>query len=164
MVRLIITLVLALLILSSCKTVKRSSSQSSKSSRTETEAILVNREMKLETKHYGDTLKGLIPLRIPRGSVPITIPFESQGIALELTLTDSTVGYRAVAKPVARSQLSYGESKTEDRSVTVEEQSSETAEVEKKSRGFPWWVWLIAIVAAALAVLRWTGRLRFPFL
>lgn len=157
-------MVLALLVLSSCKTVKRSSSQSSQSSRTETEAILVNRELKLETFNYGDTLQGLIPIRIPRGSAPITIPFESQGIALELTLTDSTVGYRAVAKPVARSQLSYGESKTEDRSVKTEEQTSEAESVEKKSWGFPWWVWLIAIIAAALAVLRWTGRLKIPFL
>ena len=164
MVRLIITLVLALLIFSSCKTVKRSSSQSSQSSRTETEAILTNRELKLETLNYGDTLRGLVPIRIPRGSAPITIPVESQGIALELTLTDSTVGYRAVAKPVARSQLSWEENQTEDRRRETEEQSSETATVEKKSRGFPWWVWLIAIVAAALAVLRWTGRLKIPFL
>lgn len=152
-----------LLVLSSCKTVKRSSSQSSQSTRTETEAILTNRELKVETLNYGDTLQGLIPIRIPRGSDPITIPVESGGIALELTLTDSTVGYRAVAKPVARSQLSYGESKTEDRRRETEERSEQASDVEKKSRGFPWWIWVVVILAAALAVARFLLKIKLPF-
>lgn len=158
-----ILMLFLLLVLSSCRTVRKSTAESSRSSRIETEAIQVGRELKLERFEFGDTLTGLIPIRIPRGSPPVTIPVESGGIVLELTLTDSTVGYRAVARPVARSQLSYGENKTEDRRRETEDRSETTEEVERKSRGFPWWVWLIAVIAAALAVLRWTGRIRFPF-
>jgi hypothetical protein len=149
-----------LLISFSCKTTKQSSTLTSEESRrTEERVTLSQVSRRLETEYLGDSLIGRMPLpyTVPRA---VSFQVESGGINFDISLQDSTLDFKAVAKPVARSKLSWGDStyqeeKLEDiQSATTEETST------KKKTGFPWWLWPLLAVVAALAILIKINRIK----
>jgi hypothetical protein len=157
--RLIGAWAVAVILLTSCKSVKRSSFMADKKTET-TEAILTNSSRKIEEFIYGDTLRGRMPLPV-LSRIPVIIPIESKGISLELSIDDQEITYKAVAKPVARSTL-YEDNREE---ITTK---TETAEVVKETRKvkrlfIPWWIILIAVIVIAVGVLRKATKIKIPF-
>ncbi|MDO9554529.1 hypothetical protein [Rhodonellum sp.] len=155
--------IVVIVLASSCGSVRRL--KASKSDHQKETAKSSERKTISELKSFtfGDTLAGMVPLPFKLNR-PFVIPVESAGIKLELTLTDSTISYTAVAKPVARSTLSYREDvkETETHKERVTEET--TSEVIKKRALIPWWFWiLIALILAGWILLK-TTKLKIPFL
>lgn len=155
-------MIIMLLLVVSCRTVKKSSSEQSEISREELKAVFIERETKAEKLFYGDTLRGFIPnLDLSKG--PVMIPISSTGIDQELTFTDSGVHVKTVARPVARSQLSKRELITDTTIKQEREIQSESSEKEIKSTGMPWWIWVLALAILAGYILYKLRRLIIPF-
>lgn len=153
----------AVLLISSCKSTRQVyEEQKLESSRKEETSIVGNVSRSLETEYLGDSLIGRMPL-------PYTVPraaqyqIESGGITLDLTLSDSSLSYRAVAKPVARSTLIQEDSTSQTSKLNEDgllvEKKSET----KKKVGLPWWIWPILIVVLLLTVLGFLRKFKIPF-
>ena len=154
--RLIIILITAIYLLCACGTVQKAKSRVSFSEEREA-AIEINRQkMFLQTEHYGDTLIGTIPYKT-LGRLPIVIPVRSKGIDLELTITDTDISYRSIARPVARSSLRYGSQKTTASQSNKARGDAEASEVKKK-RALPWWVWPVGFLLLVVVLY-----LRFNF-
>lgn len=144
----IVMLYVVLLLALSCKSVEKTKSQTS--GKREYAEVALSERVSGTVETFGDTLTGMIPLRALT-KIPQVIPVRSSGIELELSITDTSISYMAVARPVARSTLSW-ESTADTVHVTEEIQES-SSYVEKKGFQFPWWVWAVGIVAVVLAVL-----------
>lgn len=149
-----------LMICFSCKSSKQASSlKKEESKRIEEKAIKVTASRRLETEYLGDSLTGRMPL-------PYTVPYrtsfkvESSGINLELTLQDSTIEYRAVAKPVARSSLSREDSSYQQLKLEEFQQVTQTEESTKKKTGFPWWIWPILAIGTVIGILIKINRIK----
>jgi len=137
-----------ILALLSCKTVEKSSSSATGSKESYTTSMSERVSETVET--FGDTLYGIVPIR-PVGKIPQVIRVRSSGIELELSVTDTSVTYRAVARPVARSTLSYAS--TADTDTVVEESKTADTKVTKKGFQLPWWIYVVGIGVLVLVVL-----------
>lgn len=106
----------------------------------------------LKTEYLGDLLTGRVPL-------PYTVPssasyqIQSGGITFDITLTESTLEYRAEAKPVARSTLIRGDSSSEFSRAQEDLLMQEEHTSIKKQIGVPWWIWPALILVIALGLL-----------
>jgi hypothetical protein len=153
-------LAVILLICIGCKTTKQTSRQLKEEySRKQETSIQATMSRKLETEYLGDSLKGRMPLpfTVPRS---VSYQLESGGITLDITLSDSTITYQSVAKPVARSRLSQADTtfsldKVKEDLARIEEESTY-----KKKLGIPWWIWPILILMIFLAVLNKLNRIK----
>lgn len=153
----------AVLLVGSCKSTRHVyEEQKMESSRKEESSIVGNVSRQLNTEYLGDSLTGRMPL-------PYTVPRSAQyqvkagGITLDLTIQDSTLTYRAVAKPVARSTLIQEDSTSQTTKLNEDgllvEKKSET----KKKVGLPWWIWPILLVVLLLTVLGLLRKFKIPF-
>jgi hypothetical protein len=99
----------------------------------------------IETKYYGDTLKGKIPL--PKlTEKPTVISFESGGTKLDVTLTDNSFSYKVTPKHVATTTInSVKESDTKAVADVEQVQEVKTVKIEEPWRP-PWWSYVIVIV------------------
>lgn len=129
--------VLLLLSLVACKTVKRSDSRTA--TERSQEVFIQSNRLSYEVEWFGDGLKGKIPMPI-LSCTPVTIPIESDGISLELTLTDSHLGYQVSSKAVGRERI-RSDLLVEQSNHRESEQTSEK-EVHRRS-SLPWWIYLV---------------------
>ncbi|AEL23849.1 hypothetical protein [Cyclobacterium marinum] len=161
MERLILTLAL-FLIVCSCGSVKKLKTKWSYKRDLKEEVEHLRESMKLEVLEYGDTLTGTIPLRA-LGRMPMVVPVRSKGLELELTITDSTVSYKSIARPVARSSLSWeGEEQNSYKSLE-EDDTGKEAVVERKAFSPPWWLIVVGVLVVAVIVLRLLNIISNPF-
>lgn len=153
----------AILLVSSCKSTRQVYEEMRmESSRKEESAIMGNVSRQLETEYLGDSLIGRMPLpyTVPR---PTQYQVEAGGITLDVTIQDSTLTYRAVAKPVARSTLVQEDSTSKTSKLNEDGLLVETRKETKKKVGFPWWIWPILIVVLILLVLGMLRKIKIPF-
>lgn len=155
-------IILVMLLAVSCRTVKKSRTSEKEFDRKEARAVKVETERKAETLFFGDTLRGFIP-RLDLSNGPVMIPISSTGISQELTFTDSGVHIQTVARPVARSQLSYSERSTDTAQVSTSYREVENTSKEVTGWGVPWWVYLVGAIMLILAVLRLFNKISNPF-
>lgn len=151
-VRMILTLCLLITVIS-CKTVKQSSSEKVEARVESREAREENRETKSERITYGDTLKATVPIR-SLSRIPQIIRSESKGLDLVIILTDSTVKYRAIAKPVEKENVAETTAiKTKsNQEIKVFSESEQSKKL--SSLGLSWWVYLIIILIIAALLLK----------
>jgi len=151
-VRIILIFCLLMTVIS-CKTVKQSSSEKVEARVESREVREENRETKTERITYGDTLKATVPIRTP-SRIPQIIRSESKGLDLVIILTDSTVKYRAIAKPVEKETVAETTAiKTKsNQEITAVSESEESEQVTKMA--IPWWVILIIVLVFAGFVIR----------
>ncbi len=155
--------VAATLLVMSCSVKKLvTSEQTMQASRTEEKVIEASLSRKLDWEYLGDSLSGRVPLpyTVPK---PASYQIYAGGVTLDVTLRDSTLEYRSVAKPVARSRLIQEDSAHSitqvNEEILVQEKQSEV----KKRVGLPWWIWPILILVIALAILAFLRKFKFPF-
>ena len=161
MERLILTLAL-FLIVCACGSVKKLKTKWSYKRDLKEEVERLRESMKLEVLEYGDTLTGTIPLRA-LGRMPMVVPVRSKGLELELTITDSTLSYKSIARPVARSSLSWeGERQSSSQAIKTTETSEEKSK-ERKAFTPPWWLIVGIVLAVAVLVLRLLNIISNPF-
>lgn len=153
----------AALMVSSCSTKKQFfEEQTLDAKRTEQSESAVQVSTRLETEYLGDILTGRVPLpyTVPRAA---TYQIESGGITLDITLTDSTLEYRAEAKPVARSTLIREDSSFQSSNAIEETLLVDNKKETKKTTGLPWWIWPALILVIALGLLIKLGKIKLPF-
>jgi len=164
--RLLVTgagLAVILLIVGACKSSKQASSQQTEElSRYEEQAIQAGISRRLETDYLGDTLRGRMPLpyTVPRSA---SYQIQADGITLDLTLSDSTISYTAIAKPVARSTLIQEDSSSVSSRSSEDYLLRENESKTKKKTGLPWWIWPVLIVVLILIVLGFLRKIKIPF-
>lgn len=130
-------LVMLLLSLGACKIVKRSDSRTA--IERNQEAWITSSRLNYEIEWFGDGLKGKIPMPI-LSATPVTIPIESDGISLELTLTDSHLSYQASSKAVGRERITSD--LLDQQSNHWESEQNSNQEVHRRS-SLPWWMYLV---------------------
>lgn len=133
-----------------------------KQSRSEYQAIDFQANSKLVTEYLGDSLTGRLPLpyMVPRSS---TWQIQSGGITMDVTLKDSTLEYRTVAKPVARSTLSKSDTVRSETRAVEESSVIQITTEEKKRVGLPWWIWPILALVVILVILKMFNKIKLPF-
>ncbi len=133
-----------------------------KQSRVQHEAIDFQANRKLVTEYLGDSLSGRLPLpyTVPRSG---TWQINSGGITLDVTLKDSTLEYRTVARPVARSTLSKSDSVKSETRLNEEALGSHEYKGDKKRVGLPWWIWPVIALIVILMILRLFNKIKLPF-
>lgn len=143
-----------------CKSSKHTStSHAEELHRSEEQLIQAGASRRLDTDYLGDTLLGRVPL-------PYTVPrsanyqIKAGGINLDVTLQDSTLIYKAVAKPVARSTLIQEDTTFQRRKLDESSAVLIQEEKTKKKTGFPWWIWPILILVIVLAILFKINRIK----
>lgn len=113
-----------------------------------------SRDKVLTYEHFGDTLRGRVPLPFLQPSAPgvgpLVFPVKSSGIDLEFTLDSTGISYRAVAKPVAKVSIRETETKAQQ-SSTAQVILKEELKTKEVKQGFPWWLILIGV----LLLLSW---------
>ena len=99
--------------------------------------------VKAEIKHFGDTLKGTVPL--PKlTATPVNIQVESGGQKLEFSLTESSLAYKATPKHLTTTTIhSVKESDIKAVADVVQVQETKTVNIVKPWRP-PWWWYVIA--------------------
>ncbi|TZF81816.1 hypothetical protein FW774_17320 [Pedobacter sp. BS3] len=106
----------------------------------------------LQTDYYGDSLTGVFAVADSTGTD--SGEFTSNGIKVKLKVTGgkpgTKVNYTAEAVPVARSKLTV--SSEENTQVRRAQSVSQTTEKQLSVKRPPVWVWLAAVVAAALLI------------
>ncbi|MCH7400123.1 hypothetical protein MM236_19160 [Belliella sp. DSM 107340] len=155
-----------ILLLVSCRSVKKFSSDQTSTEAERMDELYSQFSRNLEIEEFGDTLKGRVPFPIDI-TKPTVITGESQGISLELTISDQGIGYKAIAKPVARSKLSYSDTIGQISSIKEQSSSSTVREKEVKKR-LPLWLYpvvvIVMFVASGLIVnktpLKWVKYLK----
>lgn len=138
--------IVTLLVVTSCKT--KMKTVDNRNMRIEEQNLQVFTEKKSNILFFNDTLSGTIPLKsMPvSGEKPMVIPISSTGMSLELQIDDRGISYKAVARPVARSQLSeVSRTAQKEATITLQEQH----EQKQVKRLFPSWI-LIAVILAVL--------------
>lgn len=116
----------------------------------------------LTTEWFDDQLQGTLPL--PKlGKLPTVISISSQGIDLDLSLTDSSLTYKAVSKPVARSSLQSNTVLNQEKESEESDSSQESKEVERTSWKLPWWVYVIIIIGVLILAGRAIKKIKIPF-
>lgn len=156
-----VVLVVALL-LSGCSLTKSLKSFSEwRSQRHEQSAVMAQVTRTLTTEYLGDSIAGRVPLpyTVPR---PTSFQVEAGGISLDVTISDSTVTYQSIARPVARSTLNYADSSYQNREQSALVNEIRQEEEKKKRTGFPWWMWLLIIVVMLGAAVMKYFKL-YPF-
>lgn len=99
----------------------------------------------VETKHFGDTLKGTIPL--PKLSKePVKLMVESGGQKLEFEVTDNSIAYKSIPKHIA-STIIKSEKQAASK-VATDVNVQQDLKVVKKQKPWrpPWWWYGIAII------------------
>lgn len=131
------------LLLLSCKSKKLTTTSNEKIIDKSVITVKEKEVTQSETKHYGDTLKGIVPL--PKLSdKPVLITVESGGQKLELSVTENSLAYKATPKHIATTTLySVKESDTKAVADVVQVRSEKTVKPEKVWRP-PWWWYAIA--------------------
>lgn len=152
----------ALIGLSSCGSTKRVTSSQVEVVEEKQEKTFEKETVFQVIDYYGDTMSGTIPLR-PLSQIPQVIPVRSTGIDLELTLTDTGLTYKAVARPVARSSLTKETEKATESDYKKTEETSEKVTEKRKAFSLPWWIYGIVITAMIIAILRVLNITKNPF-
>jgi len=131
------------LLLLSCKSKKLTTTSNEKIIDKSVITVKEKEVTQSETKHYGDTLKGIVPL--PKLSAkPINITVESGGQKLEFNVTENSLAYKATPKHIATTTLySVKESDIKAVADVVRVQGTKTVKIVKPWRP-PWWWYLIA--------------------
>ena len=113
-----------------------------------------------QTKIYGDTIRGIIPLPelIELQDETIEIPVESTGLKLKFNIGKGQLQYQAIATPVAKTDIN------DNNDVQTNIQSDQSMEHQSSNKKSvwrpPWWVWLVLVF---LLVYNFTS-LPSPFL
>lgn len=103
----------------------------------------------IETKHFGDTLKGAIPLP-ELTEKPTVIRVESGGTILDLVLTNNTLAYKVTPKHIATTTInSVKESDTKAVADVVQVQKVKAVQIKQPWR--PPWL-LISLVIAIVVI------------
>ncbi|MGY6522008.1 MAG: hypothetical protein ACXIUD_09785 [Mongoliitalea sp.] len=112
------------------------------------------RGVKLSVSHqYGAALSGLVPLPFPHIYSPLTVPIQSDGIDLTLTIDSTGIRYEAKAHPVSRTQTVEIREQQHQARIQTESQSTVSESVKTK-RGFPWY-WVLIGIVLVVAVVVW---------
>lgn len=117
-------------------------------SKTTDKSVVTEKEKEdvtIETKHFGDTLKGTVPL--PKLSKePVKLMVESGGQKLEFEVTDNSLTYKSTPKHIATTTIhSVKESDKKAVADVVQVQEVKTVKIEKPWRP-PWWWYALGIV------------------
>jgi len=100
--------------------------------------------VKAEIKHFGDTLKGTVPLP-ELTAKPVNFNFESGGQKLEFSLTESSLAYKATPKHLTTTMI-HSVKESDIKAVADVEQVKETKTVKiVKPWRPPWWWYVIGL-------------------
>ena len=129
-------------LLNGCGTTKIKSSTATKTTVKSVETKAVKEVVNIETKHFGDTLKGVMPL--PKlTKEPVVLTVESGGTKLDLILTDNKLTYKVVPKHIATTTInSVKESDTKAVADVVQVEEAKAVSIKEPWRP-PWWSYLL---------------------
>lgn len=144
--------------LAGCKTTKQTSTMQVERSQIVDSSFLINTEEVLTIDYFDDELTGLVPFDIEQLQTrdSLVIPVKSKGIDLEMVVKKTGISYNTKVKPVARSKLQKQENSQIEYENKMKERRKEEEKVIEKPSGFrfPWWMWILLIIAAIITVLR----------
>lgn len=144
--------------LGGCRALKRQENFQARTSQVSEEIIRSNE--RIVTEYFNDNLKARIPLP-PLGRDPVVIPFESQGISLEISLTEGEMSFSATARPMARS-VKETEITHESRQIDESEHRTEK-KTQRRAIGMTWWIYALAGIILVLFLLMKLKKIKFPF-
>jgi len=99
--------------------------------------------VKAEIKHFGDTLKGTVPLP-ELTAKPVNFNFESGGSSLAITVTKDRLQFKSTPKHLATTTISSVKESAIKAVADVEQvKETKTVKIVKPWRP-PWWWYLIA--------------------
>lgn len=139
-------------LLMSCGSTKVKSATATKTTSKEVENTVIKEVTKAVTEHFGDTLKGSIPM--PKlSNEPVNLVFESGGTKLELQLTNNTLSYKSTPKKIGSTTVNtLKETKTKKVADLEKVKKEKSVTIEKPWRP-PLELTLILIVIASIAFI-----------
>ena len=106
--------------------------------------------VKAEIKHFGDTLKGTVPLP-ELTAKPVNFNFESGGSSLAITVTKDRLQFKSTPKHIATTTIhSVKEFDIKAVADVVQVQETKTVNIKKQWRP-PWW-WYVTGLAVLYGV------------
>lgn len=141
-------LVLLCYLLIGCGSTKTRRNAATKTTTKEVTETAIKELLNTKTEYFGDTIKGVVTLPVITAETPVNYKFESAGIALDIQLTDKTMKYQAIAKPIAKTTIHGVKEISIKKVADVKAVSEETAVTVKKPFRFPWYI-LITILGLA---------------
>jgi hypothetical protein len=151
-------LIALVMIVSGCRVLKRK--EKLHDSLSESRELLIRSNERISTEYFSDNLIGRIPLP-PLSKIPVVIPVESQGISLEITLTEGELSWKAKAKAVSKT-VKETETDTDVRQY-AQRQKIQEDESNRRSVGLPWWMYLVLALALVIVAGRVVKKINFPF-
>lgn len=142
-----ITLVIIILCLMlGCRGSKAVATSATKTTDNSVVTASAKETVKAEIKHFGDTLKGNVPLP-ELTAKPVTFNFESGGSSLAITVTKDRLQFKSTPKHLATTTI-HSVKESAIKAVADVEQVTETKTVNiVKPWRPPWWWYLIGAAA-----------------
>lgn len=128
-----------------CGSTKTKSTTTSKVTDKSVKTEALKETTAIETKYFGDTLKGVIPLPV-LSEKPVAIFVESGGQKLEFKVTDTSLAYVSTPKHIATITI-HSVKETDIKAVAdVVQVDKEIAVKTEKPWRPPWWCYLVVFV------------------
>ena len=141
----------------SCGTTKNKRSAATKTTVKTVATEVIKANVTVETKHFGDTLKGSMPL--PKlTEKPTNITIESGGQKLDLAISKNTLVYTSTPKHIATTTI-HSVNETDTKAVADVEQVQEVKTVNiKEPWRPPWWWYLVGAATIYLIYSYYTNK------
>lgn len=145
----IIILVTLCYLFVSCGSKKTTHTATAKTTAKTVETSVIKENLTTETKHFGDTLQGEMPLPVLT-EIPTVLKVESGGQKLEFAITKNNIAYKSTPKHIATTTINSVK-ETDTKAVADVVQVQAVKDVKKQAPWRPpWWWYLIGVATIYL--------------
>lgn len=134
-----------------CGSAKTNSTAVTNQKQVNEKAIVIKEKTNIVTEHFGDTLRGLMPL--PKlGKLPIRYQVSSGGTTLNLEVTDSTLRYESIPKQNGKTTTNIDKTTTKNSSDKTDTVVTDHTTTVKHGWRPPFWMYLVALALIVVLV------------